>query len=133
MPETQRGDVWLVDLGLAAKVRPCLVLSVPVAEQDRALVTVVAHTTSPRGSRCEVATPTRFLRPGVFDAQNVVTIPHAKLLRNWVCCFRHNLQRLRQQSVRGWASSSHPVSKCKAPLPNIVVERTAHPRRFCLC
>jgi mRNA interferase MazF len=34
MPETQRGDVWLVDLGLAAKVRPCLVLSVPVAEQD---------------------------------------------------------------------------------------------------
>jgi len=28
MPETQRGDVWLVDLGLAPKVRPCLVLSV---------------------------------------------------------------------------------------------------------
>jgi mRNA interferase MazF len=23
----------------------------------------------------------RFLRPGVFDAQNLVTIPHAKLLR----------------------------------------------------
>ena len=31
-----------MDLGLAAKVRPCLVLSVPVAEQDRALVTAVA-------------------------------------------------------------------------------------------
>jgi mRNA interferase MazF len=44
MPETQRGEVWLVDLGLAAKVRPCLVLSVPVAEQDRALIMVVAHT-----------------------------------------------------------------------------------------
>jgi mRNA interferase MazF len=73
MPETQRGEVWLVDLGLAAKVRPCLVLSVPVAEQDRALITAVAHTTSPRGSR--------FLRPGVFDAQNLGTIPRAKLLR----------------------------------------------------
>ena len=24
-----RGDVWLVDLGMVAKVRPCLVLSVP--------------------------------------------------------------------------------------------------------
>jgi mRNA interferase MazF len=81
MPETQRGEVWLVDLGLAAKVRPCLVLSVPVAEQDRALITVVAHTTSPRGSRFEVAITTRFLRPGVFDAQNLVTIPRAKLLR----------------------------------------------------
>lgn len=81
MPEGQRGDVWLVDLGLAAKVRPCLVLSVPVAEQDRALVTAVAHTTSPRASRFEVAITTRFLRPGVFEAQNLVTIPQAKLLR----------------------------------------------------
>jgi mRNA interferase MazF len=81
MPEIQRGDVWLIDLGLAAKVRPCLVLSVPVAEQDRALVTVVAHTTSPRASRFEVAITVHFLRPGVFDAQNLVTIPQAKLLR----------------------------------------------------
>jgi mRNA interferase MazF len=81
MPEIQRGEVWLVDLGLAAKVRPCLVLSVPVDEQDRALVAAVAHTTSPRGSRFEVAITTRLLRPGVFDAQNLVTIPHAKLLR----------------------------------------------------
>lgn len=78
MPEIQRGDVWLVDLGLAAKVRPCLVLSVPVAEHDRALVTVVAHTTSPRASRFEVAISVRFLRPGVFDAQNLVTIPQVK-------------------------------------------------------
>jgi mRNA interferase MazF len=81
MPETQRGKVWLVDLGLAVKVIPCLVLSVPVDEQDRALVAAVAHTTSPRGSRFEVAITRRFLRPGVFDAQNLVTIPHAKLLR----------------------------------------------------
>src|ERR671930_690860 len=81
MPEPQRGDVGVVDLGLAAKVRPCLVLSVPAAEQDRALVTMVAHTTSPRGSRFEVAITTRFLRTGVFDVQNLVTIPHAKLLR----------------------------------------------------
>jgi mRNA interferase MazF len=24
-----RGEVWLVDLGMVAKVRPCLVLSIP--------------------------------------------------------------------------------------------------------
>jgi mRNA interferase MazF len=81
MPDPRRGAVWLVDLGLAAKVRPCLVLSVPVGEQDRALVTCIAHTTSARGSRFEVAVQTRFLRSGVFDAQNLVTIPRAKLLR----------------------------------------------------
>ncbi|HEX7788451.1 MAG TPA: type II toxin-antitoxin system PemK/MazF family toxin, partial [Methylomirabilota bacterium] len=27
-----RGEVWLVDLGLAAKVRPALVLSVPAGD-----------------------------------------------------------------------------------------------------
>ena len=29
MGSPSRGEVWLVDLGYAAKVRPCLVLSVP--------------------------------------------------------------------------------------------------------
>jgi mRNA interferase MazF len=81
MKEPNRGEVWLVDLGLAAKVRPCLVLSVPVEDEDRALVTVLAHTTSPRGSRFEVQVQCRFLKPGVFDAQNLVTIPRAKLIR----------------------------------------------------
>jgi mRNA-degrading endonuclease toxin of MazEF toxin-antitoxin module len=27
MPRPSAGEVWLVDLGLAAKVRPCLILS----------------------------------------------------------------------------------------------------------
>jgi len=29
MADPTRGEVWIVDLGLAAKVRPCLILSVP--------------------------------------------------------------------------------------------------------
>ena len=49
----QRGEVWLVDLGLAAKVRPALVVSVPPGDVDRALVTIVPHTTSLRNSRFE--------------------------------------------------------------------------------
>ncbi|MEW6674676.1 MAG: type II toxin-antitoxin system PemK/MazF family toxin [Nitrospirota bacterium] len=81
MPNPQRGEVWLVDLGLTAKVRPCLVLSIPFKEEDRALITVLAHTTSPRGSRFEVEIKVKFLRPGVFDAQNIVTIPQARLIR----------------------------------------------------
>jgi mRNA interferase MazF len=31
MQSPQRGEVWFVDLGMAAKVRPALVLSVPAA------------------------------------------------------------------------------------------------------
>jgi mRNA interferase MazF len=81
MTNPERGEVWLVDLGYAAKVRPCLVLSIPTLDQDRSLVTMVAHTTSPRQSRFEVEVGVRFLRRGVFDAQNLVTIPRAKLIR----------------------------------------------------
>src|SRR4051812_26716336 len=40
--------------GMVAKVRPCLVLSVPVGPQDRALATMGGHTTSTRGSQFEV-------------------------------------------------------------------------------
>lgn len=81
MPNPNRGEIWLVDLGYAAKVRPCLVLSIPAADEDRALATLVPHTTSVRDSRFEAQIQVKFLRAGAFDAQNLVTIPHAKLIR----------------------------------------------------
>jgi mRNA interferase MazF len=70
-----------VDLGLAAKVRPALVLSRPPGDNDRALITLVPHTTAVRGTAYEVAVRAGFLRDGAFDAQNLVTIPLAKLMR----------------------------------------------------
>ena len=76
-----RADVWLVDLGVVAKVRPCLVLGVPADDDnDRVLTTIVPHTTSTRDSRFEVRSSVRFLKPGAFDAQNIVTIPTVKLI-----------------------------------------------------
>ena len=81
MNKPQRGEVWMVDLGMAAKVRPCLVFSIPALPQDRALVTIVPHTTTVAGSRFEVEVKVRLLHAGVFDAQNLVTIPEAKLIR----------------------------------------------------
>lgn len=75
----RRGEVWLVDLGMAAKVRPAVVISIPA--EDRALVTLVPHTTSPRQSRFEASASVSFLPAGVFDAQHLITIPHAKLIR----------------------------------------------------
>ncbi len=75
-----RGEVYLVDLGLAAKVRPCLVISVPIEKSDRSLVTLIPHTTSLRQSRFEVAASPGFLRLGAFDAQGIVTVPTVRLL-----------------------------------------------------
>jgi mRNA interferase MazF len=43
------------------------------------LVALVLHTTSVRGSRFEVKIAVRFLKEGAFDAQNLLTVPHAKL------------------------------------------------------
>lgn len=93
--------MWLVDLGLAAKVRPALILSVPAADTDRALVTLVPHTTSLRGSRFEVAIPVRFLRPGGFDTQSLVTVPFARLIRRLGALSNAQLSEI-ERSVCAW-------------------------------
>jgi len=41
----RRGEVWIVDLGLAQKTRPALILSEAYSDEDRALITVISHTT----------------------------------------------------------------------------------------
>jgi mRNA interferase MazF len=101
MADPRRGEVWLVDLGIAAKVRPCLVLSVPALEQDRALVTLIPHTTSTRNSRFEVSIELRFLRSGAFDAQNILTIPTVKLLRK-IGTLSDSQISIVEDSVRKW-------------------------------
>ena len=45
MSRAQRGDIWLVDLGMVAKTRPVLILSVAPLDQERSLVTFVPRTT----------------------------------------------------------------------------------------
>lgn len=81
MPKADRGEVWLVDLGYVAKTRPGMILSISPLDTDRALVTVIPHTTSPRGTRFEVPVPAPFLRHGAFDAQDPTTVALAKLIR----------------------------------------------------
>lgn len=77
----ERGEVWLVDLGMAAKVRPCLVISSRISENDRALITLVPHTTSTRGTRFEAMVSTHFLKSGAFDAQGLATVPVNRAVR----------------------------------------------------
>ncbi len=101
MPSPDRGEIWIVDLGMAAKIRPCLVLSIPSADEDRALVTLVPHTTSPRNSRFEIASSTKLLKPGVFDTQNLITVPLAKLVRKLGTLPADQLASV-EQSVRRW-------------------------------
>ena len=101
MPESPRGEVWLVDLGYVAKVRPCLVLSVRPSDTERALVTLVPHTTKPRESRFEVPAGISFLRTGVFDAQSLVTVPFPKLLKKLGALPANDLAQV-ENAVASW-------------------------------
>jgi mRNA interferase MazF len=77
----ERGEVWLADLGFAAKVRPVLVVSVPFADGDYALIEAVPHTTQKRGAQFEVKLDVPFLAAGVFNVQGMLAVPAAKCLR----------------------------------------------------
>jgi mRNA interferase MazF len=76
-----RGEVWLFDLGMAAKTRPVLVVSVAFGDVDRAIVTAVPHTTELRGSPLEISVPVPFLQRGAFLVQGVSTYPKAWAIR----------------------------------------------------
>ena len=75
-----RGESWLIEFGLAGKVRPALVVSVAFGDRDRALITVIPHTTALRGSPFEIGVPVPFLKPGAFLVQGVATFPIARAL-----------------------------------------------------
>lgn len=80
MPTPRRGEVWLIDFGLAGKTRPTLVVSIAFGDEDRSLITVVPHTTSLRGSSFEIAVSVPFLKPGAFLVQGVTTFPSVRAL-----------------------------------------------------
>ena len=81
MPVAKPGEVWQTDLGMAAKVRPCLVLTLPPANNELAVATLVSHTTALRGNRWEIKVPKPFLQTGAFDVQRIVTVGVEKLER----------------------------------------------------
>jgi len=65
-----RGDVVLVDLGMTAKVRPCVVVSVGLPDSQRNMSVVVPMTTEIRGGECEV----QFAKPPWLRQVSVVNV-----------------------------------------------------------
>lgn len=69
------------DLGLAAKVRPCVILSDYPDLHELALIVVVPDTTAVRGNRWELVVPKPFLRSGAFHLQQIQAVPIVRLER----------------------------------------------------
>ena len=81
MPAINRGELWQVDFGMAAKVRPALLLTGNPADDELDLITVLLHTTSLRGNRWELSVPKPFLKPGAFQLQQIQSVPTVRLER----------------------------------------------------
>jgi mRNA interferase MazF len=79
----QPGEVWLADLGLAAKTRPIVVVSRYDPDPPRALVLFVPLTTQNRHSSYEIAIPRlSFLdRDSVANVQGLGSLPAVRFER----------------------------------------------------
>jgi mRNA interferase MazF len=77
------GEVWLADLGMAAKTRPVVIVSRYDPDPPRALAIYVPLTTQDRGSLYEVVLPRlRFLdRDSIANVQGMASIPTVRLER----------------------------------------------------
>ena len=77
------GDVWLADLGFAAKFRPVVIVSREDPDSPRALVIYVPITSQNRASPYEVMLPkARFLEhDSVANVQGIGSLPTARLGR----------------------------------------------------
>jgi mRNA interferase MazF len=75
------GEVWQVDLGMAGKIRPCLLLTGLPEEDELALVTIIPHTTALRGNPSELEIPKAFLKKGAFHLQQIQSVPTVRLMR----------------------------------------------------
>ena len=77
------GEVWLADLGLAAKTRPVVIVSRFDTNPPRALVIYVPLTSEDRGSDYEVEIPTLSVLKlaSVANVQGLASIPAVRLER----------------------------------------------------
>lgn len=92
------GEVWLVDLGLAAKARPVVIVSRRDPNSPRALISYVPLTTQSRPSSYEVPIPRlSFLdRDSFANVQGIGSIPTIRLERQLGRIPEHTMAEIRR-------------------------------------
>jgi mRNA interferase MazF len=91
----------MADLGMVAKVRPVLILSVDYEGDERAVATYVLRTTSLRGTRYEIPHSGRGMPTGAFDAQGLGSVPEVKLERRLGFVDSEVMAKI-EDAVRAW-------------------------------
>jgi hypothetical protein len=108
MATPRRGEVWLIDFGMAGKTRPALVVSGAFGDQDRALITVIPHTTSLLGSVFDIIVPVSFLKPALFSSRVYRRFPRFALSAASVLFHRRLLPKFLMHYCAGWGSRRNP-------------------------
>ena len=77
---SRHGEVWLVDMGIAAKTRPALVLIADQLDAPRSLIIYIPITRQNRGSELEVPLGhLPFLNPeSVANVQGIGSLPSVR-------------------------------------------------------
>ena len=92
------GEVWLADLGLAAKTRPVIIVSRYDSNPPRALVTYVPLTTQNRRSQYEVTIPKlpSLHQESVANVQGLSSLPAVRLERKLGQLPQLSMDRIKQ-------------------------------------
>ncbi len=96
-----RGEIWQVDLGIAGKIRPAVIVNGPLSESDYVLFTVVPHTTQENRSAYAVTLRVPQLKEGRFNVQGIASLPRSRFVRK-ICALDANQMEAIEAGLRRW-------------------------------
>lgn len=98
------GEVWMVDMGMAGKIRPTVVVLDDQVPVERSIVVHVPITSQNRGSELEVSLGhLRFLTPeSVANVQGIGSLPRTRFERKLGVLPPADLERIRHAMRRAF-------------------------------
>ena len=101
----RHGEVWLVDMGMAAKTRPAIVLIADNLDAPRSLLIYIPITKQNRGSELEVPLGhLRFLDPeSVANVQGIGSLPSVRFERRLGVVLSADLEAIKKALVKACA------------------------------
>lgn len=101
----RHGEVWLVDMGMAAKTRPAVVLIADQLNASRSLIIYIPITTQNRGSELEVSLGhLSFLdRDSVANVQGIGSLPSVRFERRLGTVPEADLKKVKAALIKACA------------------------------
>jgi mRNA interferase MazF len=101
----RHGEIWLVDMGMAAKVRPAIVLIADNIDAPRSLIIYIPITRQNRGSELEVPLGhLSFLDPeSVANVQAIGSLPSIRFEKRLGLVLEVDLKRIKAALLKACA------------------------------